>query len=261
MARRPSCANEPSSKLSNSRARRGPLEFHFLTLFPEVFPGVLGSSLLGKARDRGHARFEVTDIRDFATDRHRRVDDTPYGGGEGMLLKPDVLFAAWRHVVPRREPRTLTVLMSPQGEVLRQPLLRELALFRRLVLICGHYEGIDERFVDLCVDQEISIGDYVLTGGEIPALALADGVCRLIPGVVGNEDSLRNESLENDLLKYPQYTRPRVFRGLAVPEVLLGGNHRDISRWRGEQREERTRERRPDLWKAHVERIARDRGP
>ncbi len=261
MARRPSSASEPSSKSSNKRGRHGPLEFHFLTLFPESFPGMVASSLLGKAQARRLASFQFTDIRDFATDRHRRADDTPYGGGEGMLLKPDVLFAAWRHAVPRRDPKTLTVLLSPQGEVLRQPLLRKLAEYRRLVLVCGHYEGIDERFVELCVDREISIGDYVLTGGEIPALVLADGVCRLIPGVVGNADSLRNESLENDLLKYPQYTRPRVFRGQAVPEVLLGGNHRDICRWREEQREHRTRERRPDLWSAHAERIARERGP
>jgi tRNA (guanine37-N1)-methyltransferase len=223
------------------------LHFEILTLFPEVFGPFLESSLIGKAREKGLVSFQLNQIRDFATDKHRTVDDTPYGGGEGMLLRVDVLHSAWKKAVETPVPGTLTVLMSPQGEPLTQALAKELVQAPKIVLVCGHYEGVDERFVELCVDREISIGDYVLTGGELPAMVVADAVTRLVPGVVGNDRSVSEDSLEGGLLKYPQYTRPREYEGLAVPDVLLGGNHGEILKWRDAQRRSRTAKKRPDL--------------
>lgn len=213
---------------------------------------VLSASLLGKARERGRVAYRFVQIRDYAENKHNRVDDTPYGGGEGMLIRADVLYRAWRAALPRRpaagaKKKTATILLSPQGRPLTQEMARELAGYSKLVLVCGHYEGVDERFIDLCVDREVSIGDYVLTGGELPALVMADAITRLVPGVVGNARSLTEDSLERGLLKYPQFTRPREFRGLAVPEVLLGGDHRKIQAWRDEQARERTARKRPDL--------------
>ncbi|MGZ3707577.1 MAG: tRNA (guanosine(37)-N1)-methyltransferase TrmD [Bdellovibrionota bacterium] len=228
------------------------MDFRFLTLFPEIFDTVLSSSLLGKARERGLISTQVIQIRDFATDRHRTVDDTPYGGGEGMLLKADVLHAAWKKALPRKPAagkKVLTVLLSPQGEVFTQSLAKELAGYSKIVFVCGHYEGVDERFIELCVDREVSIGDYVLTGGELPALVMADAISRLVPGVVGKMASVEKDSLEGGLLKYPQYTRPREFQGREVPPVLLSGDHKKIARWREEQMIERTRRKRPDLLK------------
>jgi tRNA (guanine37-N1)-methyltransferase len=227
------------------------VNFQFLTLFPEVFNAVLSSSLLGKAHQNGVVTFGLTQIRDFSTDKHRTVDDTPYGGGEGMLLKVDVLHAAWKAVQEKLpEGKTRTILMSPQGALLTQEKAKELAQYESLVIVCGHYEGVDERFIDLCVDEELSIGDYVLTGGELPAMVVADAVTRLLPGTVGNEDSISNDSLEGGLLKYPQYTRPRIFEGQSVPEVLLSGDHGAIEKWRREQVLRRTQEKRPDLIKS-----------
>lgn len=245
-----------SSKLSNESTgetqAKAQIEFHFLSLFPEVFPPILESSLLKRAQEKGLAKYAFTQIRDFSEDKHRTVDDTPYGGGEGMLIKPDVLYRAWKSVVPRRpalkSKKLATILLSPQGKLFDQNMAKELATYSKLVFVCGHYEGVDERFIDLCVDFEVSIGDYVLTGGELPAMVMADGITRLLPGVVGNTDSVAKDSLEGGLLKYPQYTRPREFKGLAVPDVLLGGNHKAIQKWRQEQMEQRTREKRPDLW-------------
>lgn len=229
------------------------MQFYFLTLFPEIFPPVLSSSLVGKAQQSGKVSFHTVQIRDFAEDKHRTVDDTPYGGGEGMLLRADVLYRAWRSVVPETEeqdPGVVTILLSPQGALFSQDLAKEFAApaIRKLVLVCGHYEGVDERFIERCVDREISIGDYVLTGGELPALVLAEGITRLLPDVVGNAASVTSDSLEGGLLKYPQYTRPRDFEGLSVPDVLLGGNHGEIEAWRRAQAEARTRIKRPDLW-------------
>jgi tRNA (guanine37-N1)-methyltransferase len=224
-----------------------PLKIQFLTLFPEIIRPAVEASLLGKASQKGLVDFSCTQIRDFAKDKHRRVDDAPYGGGEGMLLKADVLYSAWKRVVPRKNKRILTVLMSPQGKLFDQKIARELTLFKKLVLVCGHYEGVDERFIKLCVDREISIGNYILTGGELPALVVAEAVTRLLPGVLGNERSLAHESLEKGLLKHPQYTRPQEFKGLRVPDVLLSGDLRIIEQWQAEERRKRTLEKRPDL--------------
>lgn len=242
-------SSKSSSESDGSKPDRFQIRFHFLTLFPEIFEPILGSSLLGKARKKGLASYEAIQIRDFSTDKHRTVDDTPYGGGEGMILKVDVLYAAWQSAVAKCAPgsKPKTILLSPQGPKLDQEMARELALEKDLILVCGHYEGVDERFIDLCVDQEVSIGDYVLTGGEIPAMVMTDVITRLVPGVVGNEQSISRDSLENNLLKYPQFTRPKEFQGLSVPEVLMGGDHKAIARWRDEQTRERTARKRPDL--------------
>ena len=230
------------------------LSIHFLTLFPDFVRSGLEFSLLGKAQKRGLISYEVTQIRDFSTNKHRRVDDTPYGGGEGMLMRADVLFgahqsalASLKSTTKTLDPKIATVLLSPQGQHLSQAMAKELSAYDGLILVCGHYEGVDERFIELCVDREVSIGDYVLTGGEIPALVVADVVTRLLPGVVGNPQSVTNDSLEDGLLKYPQYTRPREFQGIAVPDVLLGGDHAQINAWRKEQSEVRTARKRPDL--------------
>ncbi len=254
MALPPNSASEPSWKLSSNAPSLRSIQF--LTLFPELIEPGLKASLLGKAAEKGLLSFGITQIRDFATDKHRTVDDTPYGGGEGMLLRVDVLHAAWQSITARsgapEGSRRRTILMSPQGPRLTQSKARELAQYEELVLVCGHYEGVDERFIELCCDEELSIGDYVLTGGELPALVVTDCVARFIPGVVGNDLSVSRDSLEpgeggKPLLKYPQYTRPREFQGREVPEVLLGGNHGEIERWRRAQSLERTRRKRPDL--------------
>lgn len=242
-----------------SSTSQKPLAFHILTLFPKVFEPIFKSSLLGKAQEKGLVSFDLIQIRDFATDKHRSVDDKPYGGGEGMVLRADVLHEAWKKAVAaeleektteKSEKKTgsvKTILLSPQGRLFTQELAQELSTASQLVLVCGHYEGVDERFIDECVDLEISIGDYVLTGGEVPAMVVVDGVTRLLPGVVGNEKSVSEDSLEQGLLKYPQYTRPPEFLGRKVPEVLLSGNHGQIAEWRQQQRVERTERKRPDL--------------
>ncbi len=222
------------------------MRFDILTLFPDFFASPLGSGLLGKALIKGIAEVNLVNPREFALDKHRRVDDEPYGGGVGMLIKPEPVFAAVESlpVLPRRQ----VIFMTPQGEPMNQPLLRELAVgYDQIVIICGHYEGVDERVLNL-VDREVSLGDFVLTCGEIPALALLNGTIRLLPGTIGKEESLKAESFEAGLLDYPQYTRPFVFREWEVPKVLRSGNHAEIDRWRKEQQIERTRIRRPDLY-------------
>ncbi|MBW4569936.1 MAG: tRNA (guanosine(37)-N1)-methyltransferase TrmD [Tolypothrix carrinoi HA7290-LM1] len=221
------------------------MRFDIVTLFPDSFISVLSSGLLGKALAKKIAEINLVNPRDFTTDKHRKVDDEPYGGGVGMLMKPEPIFKAVESlpILPRRE----IILMSPQGQTINQPLLRELATnYDQLIVICGHYEGVDERVQHL-VTREVSLGDFVLTGGEIPAMALINGVMRLLPGTVGKAESLQSESFEEGLLDYPQYTRPANFRGWKVPDVLLSGNHAAIAKWRYQQQLKRTRLRRPDL--------------
>jgi tRNA (guanine37-N1)-methyltransferase len=227
------------------------VRFDIVTLFPDSFTSILSSGLIGKALAKQIAQVNLINPRDFTTDKHRKVDDEPYGGGVGMLMKPEPIFAAVESlpVLPRRE----VILMSPQGQTINQPLLRELATnYDQLVVICGHYEGVDERVLHL-VTREISLGDFILTGGEIPAMALINGVMRLLPGTVGKVESLKSESFEEGLLDYPQYTRPANFRGWKVPDVLLSGNHNEIAKWRLQQQIQRTSDRRPDLLKAWLE--------
>ncbi len=235
------------------------LRFDIVSLFPDFFASPLKSGLLGKALAKGIATVNLVNPRDFTTDKHHKVDDEPYGGGVGMLMKPEPIFAAVEALpsLPRRE----VILLTPQGETMSQPLFRTLAAdYDQLVLICGHYEGVDERVLHL-VTREVSLGDFVLTCGEIPALTLINGVVRLRPGTVGKTDSLKYESFETDLLDYPQYTRPAVFRGWEVPEVLRSGNHEAIAAWRQAQQIERTRQRRPDLYAAWMARQPSDPSP
>ncbi len=221
------------------------MRLDILTLFPEFFEAPLRIGLLGKALQQGIAQVNCVNPRDFATDKHRRVDDEPYGGGVGMVLKPEPFFAAVASL-PRLDPREI-VLLTPQGQPLNQGLLQELAQKAQLILLCGQYEGFDERIRQNLATCEVSLGDFVLTGGEIPALALINGVVRLLPGTVGKVDSLKSESFESGLLEYPQYTRPPEFQGHKVPDVLLSGDHQAIARWRQQQQLVRTWQRRPDL--------------
>jgi len=217
-----------------------------LTIFPGIFESPLRESLLGKAIEAGILDVRVHDIRDFTTDRHRQVDDESYGGGPGMVMKPEPVFAA---VESLGEGPKRVILLSPAGRRLDQALVRELAKEPWLVLISGRYEGVDERVVEGLPAEEISIGDYVLSGGEIPALVLLEAVTRLVPGVVGSEESLERESFEEGTLDHPHYTRPGEFRGMRVPDVLLSGNHAEVERWRREAALEKTRRNRPDLLK------------
>ena len=218
-----------------------------LTLFPEAFTGPLDVSIIKRARDAGLLDLRLHDIRAHARDRHRTVDDQPFGGGHGMVLKVDVLDAALRSVRSAAAPPGCVLYLSPQGELLDDALVRELAAAPRLILVAGRYEGVDERFVEHCVDREVSIGDYILTGGELPAMVLIEAVARHIPGALGAAASPREESFADGLLEHPQYTRPAEYRGWTVPAVLLSGRHAEIERWKREQRLARTRERRPDL--------------
>ncbi|MCQ2352510.1 MAG: tRNA (guanosine(37)-N1)-methyltransferase TrmD [Victivallaceae bacterium] len=220
-----------------------------LTLFPEVFPGPLGESVIGRAARRDLATVSAVDLRKWASDARGTVDDKPYGGGPGMLMMAEPLAAA---VETLRKPETLVVLTSPRGEVFNQSLALELAKESHIVLICGHYEGVDQRAIDQLVDREISLGDFVLSSGVIPAMAICDAVIRLLPGVLGDDESSKGESHMDSLLEYPQYTRPPVFRGAQVPPVLLSGDHGKIEAFRREEMERITRERRPDLWEKYL---------
>ncbi|MBW2229537.1 MAG: tRNA (guanosine(37)-N1)-methyltransferase TrmD [Deltaproteobacteria bacterium] len=232
------------------------LEIDVLTIFPELFPPVLDAAFVGIARDKGLARIDVHDLRDWATDRHRSVDDAPYGGGPGMVMTPEPLIPAIEALAGEKGPARAAhvIALSPQGRPLRQARLEELAAEAHLVLVCGRYEGIDQRVLDLAVDEELSIGDYVLSGGEVPAMVLVEGLVRLLPGVLGNPESALRDSFFEDLLEGPHYTRPPVYRGQSVPEVLRSGDHAVIARWRRQRALERTRERRPDLLPGDIDR-------
>ena len=222
------------------------MRFDILSVFPEMFESFFGCSLLKKARDRNLIRIEAYNIRDWATDKHRMTDDYPYGGGAGMVMKVDPIARALDAIgaVPGE---SLRVLLTPQGETFSQAIAGELARSSRIVLICGHYEGVDERVRQNLVDREISLGDYILTGGEAAAMVIVDAVARLVPGVLGNEESTRHESFATGLLECPQFTRPEAFRGWKVPDVLLSGHHREIEEWRRRESLKRTLERRPEL--------------
>lgn len=225
-----------------------------LTLFPEMFPGPLGVSLAGRALEAGLWRLETVDIREYATDRHRSVDDTPAGGGAGMVMRADVVAAAVDAVHPEGDPRPL-IYLSPRGCPLTQQRVRELASGPGVALLCGRFEGLDERVIEARQMEEVSLGDFVLSGGEPAALALLDAVIRLLPGVMGKEASGADESFEGGLLEYPHYTRPQIFEGREIPPVLTSGDHGKVKAWRKARAEETTKERRPDLW----EKFLRDR--
>ena len=231
-------------------ARADPWCARIITLFPGAFPGVLGESLTGKALREGRWRLDAIDLRDFGIGRHRNVDDTPAGGGAGMVLRADVLGAAIE-AAAARAPALPLFCFSPRGRVMDQALIRDLAAGPGVTLICGRFEGVDERIFEHYPVQELSLGDFVLTGGEIAAQALIDATVRLLPDVLGNPESALDESFAGDLLEYPQYTRPALWQGHAIPEVLLSGDHARIARWRRDRAEELTRSRRPDLWARH----------
>ncbi len=218
-----------------------------ITLFPELFPGPLGASVIGRGQDRGLWSLKTTQLRDFASGKHRDVDDTPAGGGPGMVLRADVLAKAIDAISPENDPRP-KLLMSPRGKVLTQNMARELANGPGVVIICGRFEGIDQRIIEARSLQEISIGDYVLAGGEVAAMVLLESTIRLIPGVLGAQESRDEESFENGLLEYPHFTRPADFEDHAIPKILTSGDHGKIKKWRREQSENLTRTRRPDLW-------------
>ena len=220
-----------------------------LTLFPELFPGPLAHSITGRALAEGRWSMAAINMRDFATDKHRTVDDTPYGGGAGMVMRPDIVAAAIREA-KQQNPDAPVVFMAPTGKPFKHEDAVRLAQKPGLILLCGHYEGIDQRVIDSLVDEEISIGDYVLTGGELPALVVADAVVRQLPETLGNVETLHEESFTEGLLEYPHYTRPDTWEGQAVPAVLKSGNHAKIQEWRLHQSVVRTRERRPDLFSA-----------
>ena len=218
------------------------MQFDVLTLFPEMFE-VLNESIIGKAQEKGLININLINIRDFSKDKHKKVDDTPYGGGAGMVMMPDVVYDAYKSI---KTDNAKVIYMSPQGKKLDQKKVEELSKQEHLILLCGHYEGIDQRVIDRIVDEEISIGDYVLTGGELPAMVLIDSVSRYIDGVL-KEDSTKEESFSQGLLEYPQYTRPEVFEDERVPEILLTGHHQNIDKWRREQSLKITFNKRPDL--------------
>ena len=225
------------------------MKFHILTLFPEMVQHGLATSILGRAAEKNLISIDAVNIRDYTQDKHGKVDDYTYGGGAGMLMQAQPVYDAYRSVAGEKKIRC--VYLTPQGEPFTQKKAKELSGEEELVLLCGHYEGIDQRIIDLIVTDEISIGDYVLTGGELPALILVDAIARLIPGVLNQNESFEDESFENDLLEYPHYTRPREFMGLNVPDVLLSGNHQKIEAWRKEQAIEITKKRRKDLYKKY----------
>jgi tRNA (guanine37-N1)-methyltransferase len=228
------------------------MNYHILTLFPEMVLNGLHTSIIGRAAEKGLLSIEAIDIREYSTDKHRHVDDYPYGGGAGMVMQPMPICDAYDDLCGKIGKKPRVIYMTPQGKVFNQKIAQELAEEEDLVFLCGHYEGIDERALELIATDYLSIGDYVLTGGELPAMVMIDCISRLIPGVLNNDTSAEFESFHDNLLEYPQYTRPEEYKGLKVPEVLLSGHHKNIDAWRREQSIQRTLERRPDLLEGAV---------
>lgn len=230
------------------------MKITILTLFPNLFSEVLSTSILDRAADKGMAEYDIIDIRKFGEGTHKSVDGRPFGGGPGMILKADILAKAWESVKPHfKKQKPYTILMSASGDTFKQNKAQEFSQLNHLIIICGHYEGVDQRFIDQYVDEETSIGDYVLTGGEIPAMVVIDATVRLIPNVLKKEEATAEESFSpaiSGLLEYPQYTRPATFKGTPVPKVLTSGNHQDIKEWREKQSLEKTKKLRPDLLKS-----------
>ena len=225
------------------------MRIDILTLFPEMCKIVMGESIIGRAINKGVIEVYCHQIRDYTYDKHNRVDDSPYGGGKGMLLLAEPLADRFENICKVSGTRPYLIYMSPQGKVLTQKKVKEISQYNNLAILCGHYEGVDERFIEEFVDEQISIGDFVLTGGELPALVMADAVCRMVPGVLSDSECFEDESHYKGLLEYPQYTRPSVWRGKKVPEVLLSGHHKNIENWRHEQSLIRTAKVRPDMLK------------
>lgn len=239
------------------------MKFHILTLFPEMVRDGLDTSILKRAVDAGYIAIQAVNIRDYTNSRHKKVDDYPYGGGAGMLMQAQPVYDAYKAVVNEigNEKAPRVVYLTPQGNLFRQRMAEELAQEEDLIFLCGHYEGIDERVLEEIVTDYVSIGDYVLTGGELPAMVMIDAISRLVPGVLNNEDSSQTESHHNYLLEYPQYSRPEEWNGKKVPEVLLSGHHENIAKWRMEQSLQRTKERRPDMYgKCMYEKYQKNRG-
>ena len=225
------------------------MNFHILTLFPDMVMQGLSTSIIGRAKDRGLLSIEAVNIRDYTLERHKKVDDYPYGGGAGMLMQAQPVYDAWKSVVDRIGYKPRTVYLTTQGPTFTQPMAKDLAQEKDLILLCGHYEGIDERVLEEIVTDYVSIGDYVLTGGELPAMVMVDAISRMVPGVLTNDESGSTESFEGNLLEYPQYSRPEEWMGKKVPSILLSGDHKKVDEWRREQAILRTIERRPDLLK------------
>ena len=221
-----------------------------MTLFPNIFSSYMNESIMKRAIEKKIIDVYIYNIRDFSTNKHKKVDDYPFGGGAGMLMTPQPIYDTYKYIVDKnniKNPRV--VYLTPKGKVYKQEIAKDLSLSEDIILLCGHYEGIDQRIIDLIVTDEVSIGDYILTGGELPALILIDSIARLIPGVLNQNESFEEESFKDDLLEYPHYTRPREFMGMSVPDVLLSGNHQKIEKWRIEESKKITKLRRPDLYK------------
>ncbi|MDD3745300.1 MAG: tRNA (guanosine(37)-N1)-methyltransferase TrmD [Anaerostipes sp.] len=226
-------------------------KFHILTLFPQMVLDGLNTSIIGRGIEAGHISIEAIDIRDYSTNKHHKVDDTPYGGGAGMVMQPEPIYLAYKDLESKMKTKPRVIYLTPQGDVFHQEMAKEFAQEEELVFLCGHYEGVDERVLEEIVTDYVSIGDYVLTGGELPAMVMVDAISRLVPGVLHNDVSADTESFENGLLEYPQYTRPPEYLGRKVPDVLLSGHHGKIEEWRKEQSILRTKERRPDLYEEY----------
>ncbi|MDD4369479.1 MAG: tRNA (guanosine(37)-N1)-methyltransferase TrmD [Anaerostipes sp.] len=229
-------------------------KFHILTLFPQMVLDSLNTSIIGRGIEAGHISIEAIDIRDYSTNKHHKVDDTPYGGGAGMVMQPEPIYLAYKDLESKMKTKPRVIYLTPQGDVFCQDMAKEFAQEEELVFLCGHYEGVDERVLEEIVTDYVSIGDYVLTGGELPAMVMVDAISRLVPGVLHNDISADTESFENGLLEYPQYTRPPEYLGRKVPDVLLSGHHGKIEEWRKEQSILRTKERRPDLFEEYQKR-------